>query len=190
MEQLKSPFISGHHDDRQSNGGDESRTDGQGAAAAVGKRKYRRHPKVQTLFFGVEMLRQYLAKSSSKLRSTMTMRPQDHHLPTSSSRTVSVIIHTPNEMSLIGSGIRDELKSQNLTFTTIAKRVGERWQDLPAEEKEPYESQASAAKEKYHGDMAEYKTTKAYREYQQYLAEFKAKHASDSGMSRLSQPLR
>lgn len=74
------------------------------------------------------------------------------------------------------------MKPENLSFTTIAKRVGERWQYIPAEEKEPYESEASAAKEKYHAEMADYKTTKHYRDYQQYLAEFKAKHASNSGM--------
>ena len=84
-------------------------------------------------------------------------------------------------MLLIALELREELKPENLSFTAIAKRVGERWQDIPAEEKEPYESEASAAKEKYHAEMAEYKTTKSYREYQQYLAEFKAKHASSSG---------
>lgn len=84
------------------------------------------------------------------------------------------------------SEIREELKPENLSFTTIAKRVGERWQDISAEEKEPYESQASTAKEKYHTEMADYKTTRSYRDYQQYLAEFKAKHSSNSGMYRVS----
>jgi hypothetical protein len=73
------------------------------------------------------------------------------------------------------------LKPENLSFTAIAKRVGERWQELPPEEKEPFETEASAAKEKYHADMAEYKTTRSYREYQQYLAAFKAKNSSTSG---------
>ena len=90
----------------------------------------------------------------------------------------------------MASEIREELKPENLSFTAIAKRVGERWQELPAEEKEPYESEASAAKEKYHGEMGDYKTTKAYREYQQYLAEFKVKHSSNSGIYKLSQPIR
>lgn len=94
------------------------------------------------------------------------------------------------DVVLIASELREELKPENLSFTTIAKRVGERWQDIPAEEKEPYESEASAAKEKYHAEMAEYKTTKSYREYQQYLAEFKAKHTSNSGMYDLSTLLR
>lgn len=93
-------------------------------------------------------------------------------------------------MVLIALELREELKPENLSFTTIAKRVGERWQDIPAEEKEPYESEASGAKEKYHAEMAEYKTTKSYREYQQYLAEFKAKHASTLRVYKPSQSLR
>lgn len=87
-------------------------------------------------------------------------------------------------MLLTASEIREELKPENLSFTAIAKRVGERWQDVSAEEKEPYESEASAAKEKYHAEMADYKTTKSYRVYQQYLAEFKAKHATNSGICK------
>lgn len=86
--------------------------------------------------------------------------------------------------------MREELKPENLSFTAIAKRGGERWQDISAEEKEPYESEASTAKEKYHAEMAEYKTTKSYREYQEYLAEFKAKHASNAGMYKPFQPRR
>ena len=44
--------------------------------------------------------------------------------------------------------MREDLKSQNLTFTEIAKLVGENWQNLNAGAKESYESQANADKEK------------------------------------------
>jgi len=44
--------------------------------------------------------------------------------------------------------------------------------------------EASLAKEKYHGEMADYKITDFYTEYQQYLSEFKAKNTSTSGMSK------
>ncbi|KAF6235904.1 hypothetical protein HO173_006100 [Letharia columbiana] len=144
MEQLHSSFRSGHRDHRQSNGGDESRTDGQDATGAGGKRKYRRHPKT------------------------------DENAPE----------RPPSAYVIFSNKIREELKPENLSFTAIAKRVGERWQDVSAEEKEPYESEASAAKEKYHAEMADYKTTRSYRVYQQYLAEFKAKHATNSGGKR------
>lgn len=77
--------------------------------------------------------------------------------------------------------MRDNLKGQNLTFTEIAKLVGENWQGLTQSEKEPYESQAQAAKEKYNQDMAAYKQTPDYKKYLQYLQDFKAKHANSHG---------
>ena len=83
---------------------------------------------------------------------------------------------------LVSVEIREELRPQNLSFTEIAKRVGESWQVLLAEEKEPYESQASSAKEKYHSEMIEYKKNDEYKEYSKYLADFKIKNASVSGM--------
>ena len=56
VEQLSTPFISGHHDDYQGNGRDDSRPDGRGATGTGGKRKYRRHPKVSTFYLWFEML--------------------------------------------------------------------------------------------------------------------------------------
>lgn len=76
--------------------------------------------------------------------------------------------------------MREDLKAQSLTFTEIAKLVGENWQNLAAAEKEVYESQANAAKEKYHRDMVEYKKTPEYRRYAHYLHEFKEKQAKQN----------
>ena len=76
--------------------------------------------------------------------------------------------------------MREELKGRNLSFTEIAKLVGENWQNLTAAEKEPFESQAQAIKDKYLSDLANYKKTAEYRKYTSYLQEFKAKHASPS----------
>lgn len=74
--------------------------------------------------------------------------------------------------------VRETLKGQDLSFTEIAKVVGERWQVLPAENRETCERQANSAKEKYYAELAEYKKTPHYDAYQKYLEEFKAKHAS------------
>lgn len=74
--------------------------------------------------------------------------------------------------------VRETLKGQDLSFTEIAKVVGERWQVLPAEAREACESQANGAKEKYYAMLAEYKKTPQYEAYQKYLEEFKAKHAA------------
>ncbi|KAL8730451.1 MAG: hypothetical protein Q9166_004089 [cf. Caloplaca sp. 2 TL-2023] len=81
----------------------------------------------------------------------------------------------------IDEEVRDELKSENLSFTDIAKRVGEKWQVLTPEEREPYEAKAGSAREGYLIELAQYKKSDHYKEYARYLAEFKAKHASEAG---------
>ncbi|KFA53101.1 hypothetical protein S40293_05343 [Stachybotrys chartarum IBT 40293] len=83
----------------------------------------------------------------------------------------------PSAYVLFSNKMREDLKSQNLTFTEIAKLVGENWQNLPPTEKEAFESQANAAKEKYHRDLVEYKKTLEYRRYVQYLQDFKQRQA-------------
>lgn len=71
--------------------------------------------------------------------------------------------------------MREDLKGRSLSFTEIAKLVGENWQTLNPKEKEPYEAQAFAAKETYTVKLAEYRQTENYRTYAEYLAAFKAK---------------
>ncbi|KAK1843326.1 hmg box protein [Colletotrichum chrysophilum] len=84
----------------------------------------------------------------------------------------------PSAYVLFSNKMRDELKGRNLTFTEIAKLVGEHWQNLTPAEKEPYETSALKAKEKYNHDLAEYKKTPEFRKYTAYLADFKARQAS------------
>jgi len=72
--------------------------------------------------------------------------------------------------------MREDLKHKELSFSDMAKLVGERWQELDASEKEPCERKAQAMKEAYHIKLAEYKKTSEYAAYQQYLADFKARH--------------
>ncbi|KAK3988126.1 hypothetical protein QBC44DRAFT_371452 [Cladorrhinum sp. PSN332] len=86
----------------------------------------------------------------------------------------------PSAYVLFSNKMREELKGRNLSFTEIAKLVGENWQNLNASEKEPFESQAQSIKEKYLADLAEYKKTADYKKYMVYLQEFKAKHSSPS----------
>ncbi|KAL9605111.1 MAG: hypothetical protein Q9219_000045 [cf. Caloplaca sp. 3 TL-2023] len=74
--------------------------------------------------------------------------------------------------------VRDDLKAENLSFTETAKRVGEMWQGLGPVEKNAFEAQVSSAKEEYLTELARYKKTDQYREYAQYLADFKRKHPS------------
>lgn len=73
--------------------------------------------------------------------------------------------------------MRDRLKGNELSFTDMAKLVGERWKLLPVDSREQYETQANAAKDRYTIEMTEYKKTDDYTTYQGYLAEFKARAA-------------
>lgn len=82
----------------------------------------------------------------------------------------------PSAYVIFSNKIREEVKEQNLSFTQIAKLVGDRWQKLDPLGKEPYEAQANAAKERYNIQLSAYKKTDAFKEYSQYLFEFKAKH--------------
>jgi hypothetical protein len=77
------------------------------------------------------------------------------------------------------SEMRVDLKGRHLSFTEIAKLVGENWQNLSPSEKEPFEAQAFSAKEKYNAQLAEYKKTENYKKYAEYLLEFKEKQAAN-----------
>lgn len=73
--------------------------------------------------------------------------------------------------------MREGIKSQSLTFTEIAKLVGENWQALAPTDREKHEEQANAALEKYHRHLAEYQETAEYRNYRKYRQEFKDKQS-------------
>ncbi|KAG6044080.1 hypothetical protein E4U39_003721 [Claviceps sp. Clav50 group G5] len=93
----------------------------------------------------------------------------------------------PSAYVLFSNKMRDDLKSQNLSFTEIAKLVGEHWQTISPADKEVFECQANAAKARYHRQLAEYKTTSDFRKYTQYLYEFKQRQAKmfkDQDLSR------
>jgi hypothetical protein len=94
----------------------------------------------------------------------------------------------PSAYVIFSNQVREELRGQDLSFTEIAKLVGERWQVLSPEIRDTCERQASTAKEKYYNELSEYKKTPQYAQYQQYLADFKTKHATprpDGKRSRL-----
>lgn len=103
----------------------------------------------------------------------------------SSSPIVRLFYHGlfPSGSSADGaSEVRDDLKPQNLSFTEIAKRVGEMWQALAPDERDPFEAQAASAKEEYLVELAKYKETDYYKDYSEYLADFKATHSSKAGV--------
>ncbi|KAJ0371210.1 hypothetical protein COL154_000721 [Colletotrichum chrysophilum] len=73
----------------------------------------------------------------------------------------------------------DQPRPENKEGPIQAKRKYRRHpKNLTPAEKEPYETSALKAKEKYNHDLAEYKKTPEFRKYTAYLADFKARQAS------------
>lgn len=66
----------------------------------------------------------------------------------------------------------------------IAREVGRRWQDLPAEQKRVWESNAARAMQEFEAQMDEYKKTENWRKYQSYLNDFKTQQAQPSANKR------
>ncbi|KAJ3493033.1 hypothetical protein NLG97_g4989 [Lecanicillium saksenae] len=142
---------------------------GSESANGVTKRKYRRHPKPDEN-----------APERPPSAYVLFSNSKDSH--TQSTLLLLRINHRPFiEM-------REDLKSHNLSFTEIAKLVGENWQNLDQTERESYENQANAAKDKYRRSLAEYKKTPEYRRYAQYLQEFKEKQNKHSQGSKAHFP--
>lgn len=79
---------------------------------------------------------------------------------------------------LFSNHTREQLKEQNLSFTDLSKVVGEKWQQLTRDEKEEWKTKGNVPWERYKAEMAEYQKTDDFREYQRYLAEFKATQAA------------
>lgn len=73
--------------------------------------------------------------------------------------------------------MREDLKGRQLTFTEIAKLVGENWQALSRAEREPFESHAQEEKERYNRELADYKKTPDYEKYCEYLNDFRKRQA-------------
>ncbi|KAK5049556.1 hypothetical protein LTR84_004485 [Exophiala bonariae] len=90
----------------------------------------------------------------------------------------------PSAYVIFSNKVREEVKDQSLSFTQIAKLVGDRWQKLDPSGKEPFEAQANADKERYNIQLSAYRKTDAYKEYMQYLSEFKAKHGQPPDQKR------
>lgn len=72
-------------------------------------------------------------------------------------------------------------EGRELNFADMAKVVGELWQSIPTDEREHYEHRAAIRKAEYNVELAEYKKTDNAREYEKYLAEFKASYGTGSG---------
>jgi hypothetical protein len=84
---------------------------------------------------------------------------------------------------LFSKMVREELKSQPLSFTKISKHVGERWQLLSPEDKHRWTQRAATPREDYKIKIAKYQQSGNHRRYLQYLADFRSAHGTRRGDS-------
>lgn len=115
-------------------------------------------------------------RANGKVAPSITKRKYRRHPKTDENAPE----RPPSAYVLFSNKMREDLKGQNLTFTEIAKLVGENWQNLGRAEKDPYERQANDAKEKYNQELARYRRTAECRKYGEYLLEFRKRQAIQS----------
>ncbi|EUC36217.1 hypothetical protein COCCADRAFT_2680 [Bipolaris zeicola 26-R-13] len=76
--------------------------------------------------------------------------------------------------------LRTDPEVSQLSFVDIAREVGRRWQELPAEKKRVWESNAARSMQEFEAQMDEYKKTDSWQKHQMYLNEFKAQQSTAS----------
>ncbi|KAL0078731.1 hypothetical protein J3Q64DRAFT_1643871 [Phycomyces blakesleeanus] len=91
-------------------------------------------------------------------------------------------VKPPSAYIMFSNHARTELKDQNLTFSELAKIVGDRWKNLSFAEKQEYERTAMRAKDEYSAQFDRYRRTPEYKSHQEYLKEFKSAQFAVSRM--------
>lgn len=87
---------------------------------------------------------------------------------------------------LFSNHTRERLKEQNLSFTDLSKVVGEKWQQLTRHEREDWKRKGAVPWERYKAELGEYQKTDDFRDYQRYLAEFKASQIDKNPQGKAS----
>jgi hypothetical protein len=64
---------------------------------------------------------------------------------------------------MFSNDVRKELKDYNMSFTELARIVGNRWKNIDGDLKEKYEDGANMAKDDYLQQLSEYQKTDEYK---------------------------
>lgn len=72
-------------------------------------------------------------------------------------------VKPPSAYVMFSNQVRSELKDYNMSFTDLAKIVGDRWKSITPDEKEVYERTATKAKEEYLDALAKYEKTDEHK---------------------------
>jgi hypothetical protein len=73
---------------------------------------------------------------------------------------------------IFSNKMREDFRGKNLSFTGIAKLIGDEWQKLSSSARKTYEQEALSASKIYLNELAEYRKTKDFEEYRKYVDEF------------------
>ncbi|GAB5593267.1 hypothetical protein Unana1_08167 [Umbelopsis nana] len=84
-------------------------------------------------------------------------------------------IKPPSAYVMFSNDVRKELKDYNMSFTELARIVGNRWKNIDQETKQKYEDAANQTKDDYVQELSEYQKTEEYKHYQKYLTDFRSK---------------
>ncbi|KAI8582174.1 hypothetical protein K450DRAFT_229374 [Umbelopsis ramanniana AG] len=84
-------------------------------------------------------------------------------------------IKPPSAYVMFSNDVRKELKDYNMSFTELARIVGNRWKNIESNVKQTYEDAANLAKDEYLRELAEYQKTEEHKHYQKYLTDFRSK---------------
>lgn len=83
----------------------------------------------------------------------------------------------PSAYVMFSNKVREDPNIATMSFVDIARLVGQKWQALEPSAKEGWESRAAGIHRQYEKAMADYKQTDSYRNYQEYLADFREKQS-------------
>jgi hypothetical protein len=72
-------------------------------------------------------------------------------------------IKPPSAYVMFSNDIRKELKDYNMSFTELARIVGNRWKNIDQDTKQRYEEAANKAKDDYLLELSEYQRTEEYK---------------------------
>ncbi|KAI8985929.1 hypothetical protein BDB01DRAFT_842777 [Pilobolus umbonatus] len=118
--------------------------------------------------------------ANDSLRPTTKRKYRRHAKP-----DANAPVKPPSAYIMFSNDARVELKNQNLSFSELAKIVGEQWKNLSHHEKQRYERLAMHAKDEYMVALEHYSQTPEYKKYHEYLQEFKSKqHAANRLISK------